>query len=95
MARPHVSSFPLFSDQAVLQASEHVPVWGRATPSVTITHGDQATAAALTSADGKWTATLDLSHVGSELYEPAARPTVRSSPGGSLEGFVLCGEDHR
>ena len=53
--RADVSLLPLFSDHAVLQASERVPVWGRATPGerVTVTRGDQATAAALTGTDGK------------------------------------------
>ncbi len=74
-ARADVSLFPLFSDHAVLQASDHVPVWGRATPgeNVTVTLGDNvAKATATAGADGKWTATLDLHHTGEGPFDLVA-----------------------
>ncbi len=71
-AHADVSLFPLFSDHAVLQASDHVPVWGRAAPgeSVTVTlGGDVAKATATAGADGKWTATLDLRHAAAGPFD--------------------------
>lgn len=55
----------LFSDHAVLQAAEDVPVWGRAEPSeaIMVTLGN-ARASAVTGPDGKWRARLDLRAVG-------------------------------
>ena len=93
--RADVSLFPLFSDHAVLQASDRVPVWGRATPgeSVTVTlGGDQLRATALTGADGKWTVTLDLSHAGPGPFElVAAGPQNRATATDVLIGEVwLC-----
>ena len=90
-----MSLFPLFSDHAVLQTSDRVPVWGRATPgeSVTVTlGGEQAQATVLAGADGKWTATLDLSHVGPGPYElVAAGPANRVAAQDVLVGEVwLC-----
>lgn len=54
-----------FSDHAVLQAAEDVPVWGRAEPSeaIMVTLGN-ARASAVTGTDGKWRARLDLRAVG-------------------------------
>lgn len=94
-ARANVSLFPLFSDHAVLQASDHVPVWGRAAPgeSVTVTLGnDAAKATATAGADGKWTATLDLHHVGEGPFDlVAAGPNNRVKAVDVLVGEVwLC-----
>ncbi len=83
-ARANVSLFPLFTDHAVLQRADRVPVWGRATPgeNVTVVLGDSlARAAATAGADGKWTATLDLPGVGEgpgELVAAGADNEVRS-----------------
>ena len=83
-ARADISLFPLFTDHAVLQRSDHVPVWGRGTPgeNVTVTLGDNAAKATATAgADGKWTAVLDLQHAGEgpfELVAAGANNQVRS-----------------
>ncbi len=59
----------LFSDHAVLQKAEKVPVWGKAEPgeAVTVTL-DKATASATAGADGKWKALLDLQAEGPGPY---------------------------
>ncbi|MFA6286514.1 MAG: sialate O-acetylesterase [Opitutaceae bacterium] len=68
--RADVVLSPLFSDHAVLQAAEDVPVWGRAEPSeaIVVTLG-KARASAVTDADGKWRASLDLRAVGPGPFE--------------------------
>ena len=90
--RADVSLFPLFFDYAVLQASDRVPVWGRATPgeSVAVTlGGEQVRATALAGADGKWTVTLDLSHLGAGPHElVAAGPQNRATAADVLVGEV-------
>ena len=90
-ARADVSLFPLFSDHAVLQKSDHVPVWGRATPgeSVTVTLGDNvARAAATAGADGKWSATLDLQHTDEGPFD-----LVATGPHNAVKSVdVLVGE---
>ena len=90
-ARADVSLFPLFSDHAVLLRSDHVPVWGQATPgeSVSVTlGGGVAKATATAGADGKWTATLDLQGVGEGPFE-----LVAAGPGNLVRSTdVLVGE---
>ena len=89
--RADITFFPLFSDHAVLQASDHVPVWGRGTPgeSVTVTlGGDQAKATAVAGADGKWAATLDLAHAGSGPFQLVAE----SAQNRVVAADVLVGE---
>lgn len=65
-----VSLPPLFSDHAVLQRADKVPVWGRGNPgenvSVTL---DQATARGVAGADGKWMVLLDLQSEGPGPFE--------------------------
>jgi sialate O-acetylesterase len=60
----------LFSDHAVLQAANKVPVWGKADPkeSVTVTLGN-ARASTAAGADGKWRVDLDLSTAGAGPFE--------------------------
>ena len=50
---------PLFTDHAVLQRDQPLPVWGRATPgeTITVTFHDQ-TAQTTTAADGRWSVRL-------------------------------------
>jgi sialate O-acetylesterase len=57
----NVSLSAIFSDHAVLQRSERVPVWGKAAAGekVTVTL-DKATASATAGADGKWQVALNL-----------------------------------
>lgn len=90
-ARADVSLFPLFSDHAVLQASDHVPVWGRATPgeSVTVTLGENVSKATATAgADGKWTATLNLQHTDEGPFD-----LVAAGPNNQVKSVdVLVGE---
>jgi len=61
-ARADVRLPAIFSDHAVLKKSASVPVWGwgEAGEKVAVTLG-KASAEAVTGADGKWKATLDLS----------------------------------
>jgi sialate O-acetylesterase len=64
-AKGDVSLPPFFSDHAVLQKSDRVPIWGKASPGEAITVTlDKATAAATTDHDGKWTAQLNLQSEG-------------------------------
>ena len=81
----------LHCDHAVLQASDHVPVWGRATPgeSVTVTLGDNvAKATATAGADGKWSATLDLHHTAQGPFD-----LVAAGPNNQVKSVdVLVGE---
>jgi sialate O-acetylesterase len=60
-ARAELRLSAIFSDHAVLQRTENVPVWGRADAGqpVSVTLGP-ARAAAVAGADGKWRACLDL-----------------------------------
>jgi len=60
----------IFSDHAVLQKSEKVPVWGKADANekVTVTL-DKATASTVTGADGKWKVLLNLKQEGQGPYE--------------------------
>lgn len=55
----------IFSEHAVLQGADKVPVWGKATAGekVTVTL-DKASSAAVAGPDGKWRALLDLRSVG-------------------------------
>ncbi|HSI82750.1 MAG TPA: sialate O-acetylesterase, partial [Candidatus Methylacidiphilales bacterium] len=60
-ARADVKLHALFSDHAVLQKSDNVPVWGKAEPgeAVTVTLGN-VTASTTAGADGKWRVKLNL-----------------------------------
>jgi sialate O-acetylesterase len=60
----------LFSDHAVLQRSEAVPIWGRAQPGeeVTVALADEV-ATATTGRDGNWRATLNLSKTASGPFQ--------------------------
>jgi sialate O-acetylesterase len=60
-AKADVSLPPIFSDHAVLQKSDKVPIWGKASPGEAIAVTlDKATAATTADHDGKWTAQLNL-----------------------------------
>jgi sialate O-acetylesterase len=73
-ARADVSISPLFSDHAVLQRSDKVPVWGNAAPgeSVTVTVGG-ATGTATAGSGGKWKAFLDLRPLGQAPLQLVAK----------------------
>lgn len=56
---------PLFSDHAVLQKSDNVPVWGKASPGEAVKVSvDKASATAVAGSDGKWNVRLNLSEAG-------------------------------
>ncbi len=61
---------PIFSDHAVLQRSEAVPIWGRAEPGeeVTVAIADEI-ATTTTGRDGKWRVTLNLSKKASGPFQ--------------------------
>lgn len=83
----------LFSDRAVLQKSDRVPVWGKAEPgeSVTVTLG-KATATTTTGADGRWRVLLNLKSAGSEPGELIVQGKNRLVASDVLVGEVwLCG----
>lgn len=83
----------LFSDRAVLQKSERVPVWGKADPgeSVTVTLG-KATASTTTGADGRWRVLLNLKGAGPESAELVVQGRNRIAVSDVLVGEVwLCG----
>lgn len=69
-AQANVTLPAVFSDHAVLQKSEKVPVWGKATADekVTVTL-DKATASTTTGADGKWKVELNLKSEGQGPYD--------------------------
>lgn len=60
----------LFSEHAVLQKSDSVPVWGKAAPGevVEVTL-DKASATAVAGEDGKWRLRLDLADLGSGPFD--------------------------
>ena len=60
----------IFSDHAVLQKTDKVPVWGNADANekVTVTI-DKVTASTTTGADGKWKVELDLKNEGAGPYQ--------------------------
>ncbi|CAN5794847.1 sialate O-acetylesterase [soil metagenome] len=61
---------PIFSDHAVLQKFEKVPVWGKADPGEKITVTlDKVTAQAVAGPDGKWKTVLDLRASGPGPFE--------------------------
>ncbi len=72
----------LFSDHAVLQKSDNVPVWGKAAPGeeVRVSLG-RATASAVAGPDGKWKLLLDLAGVGPGPFDLVVqgRNTVTAS----------------
>ncbi|MEZ0217307.1 MAG: sialate O-acetylesterase [Rariglobus sp.] len=83
----------LFSDRAVLQKSDRVPVWGKAEPgeSVTVTLG-KATATTTTGADGRWRVLLNLKSAGAEPGELIVQGRNRLVASDVLVGEVwLCG----
>jgi sialate O-acetylesterase len=83
----------LFSDHAVLQKSDRVPVWGKAEPgeSVTVTLG-KATATTTTGADGRWRVVLNLKSAGSEPGELVVQGRNRLVASDVVVGEVwLCG----
>jgi sialate O-acetylesterase len=60
----------IFSDHAVLQKSNNVPVWGKAEPGESVRVSlDKASASAVAGTNGKWRATLDLSKAGPGPFE--------------------------
>lgn len=69
-AQAEISLPRIFSDHAVLQRSDEVPVWGKGTPgeSVIVTLGP-ATAQAAAGPDGKWKAVLNLKDMGPGPYD--------------------------
>jgi sialate O-acetylesterase len=65
-----VTLSPLFSDHAVLQKSDKVPVWGTAGPGEAVRVAIAGAAAAATAdRDGRWRAVLDLSGKGPGPFE--------------------------
>lgn len=69
-ASAEVTLPPIFSKHAVLQKSEHTPIWGKSAPEEDISieiGGSKATARA--NAEGKWRADLDLSRSGPGPFE--------------------------
>ena len=83
----------LFSDHAVLQKSERVPVWGKAAPgeAVTVTLG-KATASSATGPDGRWRVLLNLKTEGAEPRELVVQGRNRLVVSDVLVGEVwLCG----
>ena len=83
----------LFSDRAVLQKSDRVPVWGKAEPgeSVTVMLG-KATATTTTGADGRWRVFLNLKDEGAEPRELVVHGRNRLVASDVLVGEVwLCG----
>jgi sialate O-acetylesterase len=92
-ARCDVTLPALFSDHAVLQRSDKVPIWGKAAPgeSVTITL-DKATASATTGDDGKWKALLNLQAEGPGPYNLVAQGKNQITVSDVLVGDVwVCG----
>lgn len=82
-----------FSDHAVLQKMEKVPIWGKAESgeSVTVTL-DKASATAKAGDDGKWKAILDLSSEGPGPYNLVIQGKNQLSFSDVLVGEVwLCG----
>jgi sialate O-acetylesterase len=75
-ARAVVSLPAIFSDHAVLQKSDKVPVWGTAAPSepVTVAIGKQK-GTATAGPDGKWKVFLDLSSEGAGPFDLVVRGT--------------------
>ena len=69
-SRADVSLPAIFSDHAVLQKAEKVPVWGQADPNeaVAVTL-DKAASATTAGADGKWKVELNLKDEGQGPYE--------------------------
>jgi sialate O-acetylesterase len=67
--RADVSMPAMFSDHAVLQRSDKVPIWGQADPheAVTVTL-DKAAASTTAGADGKWKVELNLKDEGQGPY---------------------------
>jgi sialate O-acetylesterase len=61
---------PIFSDHAVLQKSDVVPVWGKARPGEKIQVSlDRVSATAEAGSDGKWMARLNLADLGPGPFE--------------------------
>ena len=83
----------LFSDHAVLQKSNNVPVWGKASPGepVKVTL-DKVSASAVAGADGKWKVALDLSSLGPGPFELVVQGKNSLTVKDVLVGEVwLCG----
>jgi sialate O-acetylesterase len=83
----------LFSNHAVLQKSDHVPIWGKAAPGepVTVTL-DKATASAKAGDDGKWKTQLDLSAEGPGPYNLVVQGTNQVTVSDVVVGEVwICG----
>jgi len=91
-ARADVSLPAIFSDHAVLQKSDKVPVWGKAAPgeAVTVTIGNEK-AAATAGADGKWKVMLDLSGQGAGPFDLTVQGANKIVVGDVVIGEVwLC-----
>jgi sialate O-acetylesterase len=92
-ARADVSLPALFSDHAVLQKSDRVPIWGKAAPgeAVTVTL-DKATASATAGDDGKWKVELNLQAEGRGPFNLIVQGRNRVSVSDVLAGEVwICG----
>lgn len=93
MARADVTLPAFFSDHAVLQKAEKVPIWGKAAPgeSVTVTL-DKASVSATAGDDGKWKAVLDLHAEGPGPYSLSVQGKNQLTFNDILVGEVwLCG----
>ena len=88
-----VSLNALFSEHAVLQKTDHVPVWGKAAPGETVTVTlDKASAKATAGSDGKWKARLDLKATGQGPFELIVQGTNTLTIKDVLVGEVwVCG----
>jgi sialate O-acetylesterase len=83
----------LFSDHAVLQKSDNVPVWGKAAPgeAVTVTL-DKTSAKTTAGPDGKWKVRLDLNATGQGPFDLTVRGENTLTIKDVLVGEVwLCG----
>ena len=91
--RADVSLPPLFTDHAVLQKAERVPVWGRAAPheKVVVTVG-AARAETIAGGDGQWRVALDLRRVGAGPFELVVQGNNRLAISDVVVGEVwICG----
>jgi sialate O-acetylesterase len=91
-ARADVTLPAIFSDHAVLQKSDKVPVWGKAAPGEAVTVAiDKQTASATAGADGKWKAVLDLSSEAAGPFDLVVTGSNKVTIGDVLIGEVwLC-----
>jgi sialate O-acetylesterase len=93
LARGDVTVPTFFSDHAVLQKADKVPVWGKAAPGESVTVNlDKATATVKAGDDGKWKAILDLHTEGPGPYDLSIQGANQLTFKDVLVGEVwLCG----